>query len=112
MTSSTVVLLNAGKCIWLPNQQTTVNTTIVGCPAQLNGHEVPNPPQYGPTLRDTGGLRLTRFGRKVFVDHCNIDYIITLKTPISNMKQVLYMDKVLECPIFHTWQSQAKNPIK
>ncbi len=78
--------------------------------SQLNGHTAETIyPLVWANFRDTGGLRLTRFGRQVFVEHCNIEFTpITLKTPISNMKQVLYMDKVLECPFFIHGTPQAK----
>ena len=78
--------------------------------SQLNGHQVDTlHPLIWANFRDSGGLRLTNFGRKVFVEHCKIEFTpITLKQPIQNMKQVLFLDKVLECPFFIKGTPTAK----
>jgi hypothetical protein len=66
-------------------------------------------PQIWANFRESGGLRLTHYGRKFFVEHCNIEYTtIELKTPLTSMMQVLNMDKILECPFFIVGTLQTK----
>ena len=58
-------------------------------------------PKIWANFREDGGLRLTNNGRAFFVANCNIEYTtLKLKRPIQNFKNVLYMDKVIECPYF------------
>tara|TARA_B100001057_G_scaffold418820_1_gene438287 strand:- start:1560 stop:1967 length:408 start_codon:yes stop_codon:yes gene_type:complete len=67
-------------------------------------------PLVWANFREEGGLRLTNFGRKLFVEHCHIEFTsITLKNPIKTLKQVLFLDKVLECPFFIKGTPTAKS---
>ena len=52
-------------------------------------------------LRNTGGMRLTVFGKDFLIKNCDIEHmVIELQDPIITMKQILSMDKKIDSPFF------------